>query len=125
MKHKKGYISIEALILTTLITVGGFAIFAATKDSMAIAAARTLGLDMRLTQDMGDTLDNSFGYESSPVVTWDSNDGSVVKNGISSGQIVEQVITLNIAQNQALSVGGYIAATASVTNAPSPTGLVS
>lgn len=64
MNRRKGYISIETLIIAAAVTATGFAIFISTKDSLAVASARTLGLTYKLTQDMGGKLDGFLGLGS-------------------------------------------------------------
>lgn len=58
MRRKRGYVSVEALIIAGAVTVAGFAILVAAKDSMAIASARVLGLTYKFTQDMENKLES-------------------------------------------------------------------
>lgn len=122
---KKGYVSIEALIVTAVVTTMGFAIFVSAKDSIATAAARTIGLTLKLTQDMADKLDVSLGYGGETNEDWDINDGTDIKDGITQGQIVAQTIVLSVPPTQTIPLNTSINVTATIQNSPLASGQVS
>lgn len=63
MNTKKGYVSIEAVIVGALITIAGVLIASQIQESMELATVRSLGLTIRLTQDLDNAIIEPYEYE--------------------------------------------------------------
>lgn len=124
MNKKKGFISIEALVVAALITVTGYAFFLETKDALSAAAGRTLAFDNHLTQDMGNSLDNAFGYTSNSTSNWSDDEGTSIKDVVADEQPVTWQIALDVQQTWVMNVGENFIANALVTSDPVSTTVV-
>ena len=105
MNNKKGYISVEAVVLATLVTTVGFLVLNETKDAIELAAVRALGLDIRLTQDLDNVINHPYAYESDEPSTWTIDDNSTLKDSVSNGQVVLRNLEINVTKNQSKLVG--------------------
>lgn len=114
MNNKKGYISVEAVVLATLITVAGLAVLNETKDAIYLTAVRALGLDMRLTQDLDEVVNIPYSYETDEPSTWTNDESTSLKDSVSLGQVIQRNIELNIPRAQSKFVGETLQVVATI-----------
>lgn len=124
MNNKKGYVSVEAVVLATLVTAAGFLVLSETKDAIELAAVRALGLDIRLTQDLDNVVNNPYAYESNNPSNWTIDENTSLKDSVSNGQVVIRNIEINIASNQSKLTGETLQIIATIDGAISADNIV-
>lgn len=124
MNTKKGYISVEAVVLAALVTAAGFLVLNETKDAIELAAVRALGLDIRLTHDLDTVINDPYAYESEVSSSWTSDDNSTLKDSVSNGQVIMRNLEINVTKNQSKLVGETLQVIATIDGTISSDNLV-